>query len=158
MNIQIMHAATTSYRKTIVASSVAGLAVIAVTYAGPTLVSAILPVWFVVLLTALGWVVGLLLLLVALGGLLVNFRYTGRERGEEDLFLALNRARSEAVSLDQTGGSKALKFPRLRRWLGAPTYIVNDTVRIRSYRKSSPPSTRTAASMACHSCPRWRST
>src|SRR3989442_15617544 len=129
MNIQIMHAATTSYRKTIVASSVAGLAVIAVTYAGPTLVSAILPVWFVVLLTALGWVVGLLLLLVALGGLLVDFRYSGRERGEEDLFLALNRARSEAVLLDQTGGSKALKFPRLRRWLGAPTYIVNDTVR-----------------------------
>jgi len=132
MNIQIMHAATTSYRKTIVASSVAGLAVIAVTYAGPTLVSAILPVWFVVLLTALGWVVGLLLLLVALGGLLVDFRYSGRERGEEDLFLALNRARSEAVSLDQTGRSKAVKFPRLRRWLGAPAYIVNDTVRIRS--------------------------
>src|SRR5206468_11564860 len=119
MNIQIMHAATTSYRKTIVASSVAGLAVIAVTHAGQTLVSAILPVGCVVLLAALGWVVGLLLLLVALGGLLVDFLYSGRERGEEDLFLALNRARLEAVSFDQTGRSKAVRFPRLRRWLGA---------------------------------------
>ena len=126
-----MDAATTSYRKTVVASSVAGLAVIAVTHAGQTLVSAILPVSFVVFLIALGWVVGLLLLLVALGGLVVNFRYSGRERGKEDLFLTLNRARSEAA-LDETVRSKTVKFPRFRRWLGAPAYIVNDMVRIRS--------------------------
>jgi hypothetical protein len=130
-----MHAATASYRKTIVACSIAGLAVIAVTHAGQTLVYAILPVSFVVFLIVIGWVFGLLLLLVALGGLLVSFRYSGRERGEEDLFFVLNRTRSEAVLLDETGRSKALKFPRLRRWLGAPAYIVNDTVQIRSFQE-----------------------
>lgn len=127
-----MHAATTSYRKTIVASFVAGLAVIAVTHAGQTVVSAILPVSFVYFLIAFGWVVSLFLLLVALGGLLVNFRYSRRGRGEEDLFLTLNKARSEAALLDRTVRTGAVKFPRLRRWLGAPAYIVNDTVRIRS--------------------------
>jgi hypothetical protein len=104
--------------------------VIAVTHAGQTWVSTLLPVSFVVFLIALGWVVGMLLLLVALGGLLVDLRYSGRERGEEDLFSALNRARSEAVLLDQTVRSKAVKFPRLRRWLGAPASIVGDTVQI----------------------------
>ena len=132
-----MHAATTSYRKTIVASSVAGLAVIAVAHAGQTFVSTLLPALFVFSLSALGWVVGVLLLSIALGGLLVNFRHSKRERGEQDLFLTLNRARSEAALLDRTIRSRAVIFARLRRWLGAPAFIVGDTLQIRSLQEIS---------------------
>lgn len=132
-----MFAGTTSYRKTIVASSVAGLAVIAVTHASQTFVSTLLPVLFVSSLSALGWVVGVLLLSIALGGLLANFRHSRLERGELDLFLVFNRARSEAALLDRTVRSRAVMFPKLRRWLGAPAFIVGDTVQICSLQEIS---------------------
>jgi hypothetical protein len=125
-----MSAVTTSYRKTIVASSVAGLAVVAVTHAGQTFVSTLLPALFVFSLSALGWVVGVLPLSIALGGLLANFRHSTLERGGQDLFLAFNRARSEVALLDRTVRSRAVIFARLRRWLGAPAFIVGDTVQV----------------------------
>jgi len=125
-----MRAATTSYRKTIVASSVAALATIAATISGQTLMSAFLPISFMAFPIALGWLVATLLLLVALGGLLVTFRYSGRERGRQDLFLTLNRTRSEAALLDRAVRPKVM-FRSLRRWLGTG-FVVGDTVRIGS--------------------------
>lgn len=132
-----MSAVTTSYRKTIVASSVAGVAVIAVAYAGQTRVSTLLPALFVFSLSALGWVVGVLLLSIAIGGLLAEFRHSRLERGELDLFLAFNKARSEAALLDGAVRSRPVMFPKLRRWLGAPAFIVGDTVQICSLQEIS---------------------
>jgi len=127
-----MRKALTSYRKSILAASVAALAVISVTLAGQTFAPALVPAPVVFSLAAAGWALGAVLLLVALGGLLVYFRHTSRERGEEDLFLALNRVRSEAA----LSGSGAVALPWLRRWLCSPA-VVGDTVRIRSLQEIS---------------------
>lgn len=132
-----MSAGITSYRKTVAASSLAGLAVIAVTHAGQAFVSTLLPALLVSFLSALGWIVGVFLLSIAAGGFLAGFRHSRLERGDLDLFLAFNRARSEAALLDRTVRSKGVMFPKLRRWLGAPAVIVGDTVQICSLQEIS---------------------
>jgi len=127
-----MHAATASYRKALIASSVAGMAAIAATYASQTLASGLLPAPITFVLFILGSIVGVLLLLVALGGLLAEIRHARQERGETDLFLVANRARSEVALLGRTACSRVVPLSTLRRWLGAPDFVVGDIVRIRS--------------------------
>jgi hypothetical protein len=75
---------------------------------------------------------GVILLLVAAGGVLAILRHSSRERGEPDLFIALNSPRSEAVLLDRAGCGRASLFSRIARWLRAPRPRVGDAVRIRS--------------------------
>jgi hypothetical protein len=115
---------------------VVGLTAISVTLAGQALASAYLPGLLVGLLAVLGWAAGLLLLLVAAGSLLALFRHRGRERGDEDLFLRLNRSRSERALLGEGGRAKSA-LQGLRRWPGAPTPRVGDVVRIRSLEEIS---------------------
>jgi len=122
-----MHEAIASYRKTIVLSLCAGLVVLATAYAGQRFAPALIPTPLVLLFSTLGLVAGLALVLVALGGVLVSFRHSSRERGEQDLFLALNSARSESALLARAG----------RRWLGASTPRVGDAVRIRTLEEIS---------------------
>src|SRR5215813_13596073 len=110
-----MHDAPTSFRKTIVAAAATGLAAIALVHAGQAALSGVLPTWFTTLLVALGWIVGLSLLVIALSGILVSFRHSSRQPGEEDLFFVLNRSRSEVALLDQRVRSIHLGFSRLRR-------------------------------------------
>jgi len=127
-----MRAATASYRRTLIASSVAGVVVIAAACAGQTLASGLLPARVALVVFILGSIVGLLLMLVALGSLLVMYRHARRERGEPDLFLAANSARSEFALLGRNASSRAVPLSTLRRWLGAPVFVVGDTVRILS--------------------------
>ena len=131
-----MHEAIASYRKTVVLTLVAGLAVVAATYAGQRFGPASIPAPLVFLLAAAGWIAGVTLLLVALGGVLVTFRHASGERGERDLFITLNSARSEATLLDGTARSRTGAFAALRRWLGG-TPVVGDVVRIRSLEEIS---------------------
>lgn len=126
-----MHEAGRSYRKTMVAALAAGLAVIAATVVAQAFASAKAPILAVRLLAVLGWVAGSLFLIGAAGGVLVAFRHRRRESGDEDLFLALNKSRSEA-SLLHDGGSTHRALSGLRRLFGAPRFIVGDVVRIRS--------------------------
>ena len=130
-----MQEAIASYRKTAVASLLACLALIAAAYLGQRFAPAIAPAPLVFLLASLGWIAGLTLLLVALGGVLAAFRHSSRERGEQDLFLALNSARSEGALLRRAG--RSVMFPWIRRWLGAPAPGVGDAVRIRSLEEIS---------------------
>jgi len=131
-----MPAAILSYRKTAVASLLAGLAVISATLVGQLLADAYLPGTLAVLVALLGWMVGALMLLVAAAGMLVLVRHRGRERGDEDLFLRLNRAKSERALL---GRARQVRFAlrRLGRWLGASTPRVGEVVRIRSLEEIS---------------------
>jgi hypothetical protein len=134
---KIVHEAIASYRKTAVASFLACVAIISAAYLGQRFAPAVVPAPLVFLLALLGWIAGATLLLVALGGVLAAFRHSSRERGEQDLFLALNSARSEAALLRQAGRSGTVMFPRVRRWLGAPVPGVGDVVRIRSLEEIS---------------------
>ena len=111
-----MRAATASYRRTLIASSVAGVVVIAAACAGQTLASGLLPARVALVVFILGSIVGLLLMLVALGSLLVMYRHARRERGEPDLFLAANSARSEFALLGRNASSRAVPLSTLRRW------------------------------------------
>ena len=127
-----MNEAIASYGKSTVAAFVACVAIISAAYLGQRFAPAAVPAPFVFLLASLGWIAGVILLLVALGGVLAALRHSSRERGEQDLFLALNSARSEAALLRQAGRSGSVMFARVRRWLGAPAPGVGDAVRIRS--------------------------
>src|SRR6476620_10411287 len=97
-----MHEAIASYRKTTVISFLAAIAVIAAAYVGQRLAPALIPAPLILMLALLGWAAGSILLLVALGGVLVTWRTASRERGEPDLFITLNAARSEAALLRRT--------------------------------------------------------
>ena len=132
-----MHEAIASYRKTAVASFLACVAIITAAYLGQRFAPAVVPAPLVFLLALLGWIAGVVLLLVGLGGVLAAFRHSSRERGEQDLFLALNSARSEAALLRRADRPGSLVFPRIRRWLGAPVPGVGDVVRIRSLEEIS---------------------
>jgi len=134
---KIMHEAIASYRKTTVASFLAGLAVISAAYAGQRFAPAVVPAALVFLLASLGWAGGLALLLVAAGGVLASFRHSSRERGEPDLFITLNAHRSESAMLGQDGHGGSNGFSWLRRLLGAPAPHVGDLVRIRSLEEIS---------------------
>ena len=127
-----MNEAIASYGKSTVAAFLAFVAIIATTYVAQRFAPAVVPAPLVLLLASLGWIAGLTLLLVALGGVLALFRHSSRERGEQDLFLALNSVRSEAALLGQANRSSSVMFARIRRWLGAPAPVVGDVVRIRS--------------------------
>jgi hypothetical protein len=129
--------AIASYGKSTVAAFLAFVALIAATYVAQRFAPAVVPAPLVLVLASLGWIAGLTLLLVALGGVLAAFRHSSRERGQQDLFLALNSARSEAALLRQVGRSSTVRFPRIRRWLGAPAPGVGDVVRIRSLEEIS---------------------
>jgi hypothetical protein len=125
-----MNEVTASYRKTTVASLLAGVTVLAVTYASQKFAPAPVPAPAVFVLALLGWIVGVTLLLVALGGVLATLRHSSRERGEPDLFIALNSSRSEAALLGRAGSLASL-VAGTRRLLGARTPRVGDVVRIR---------------------------
>src|SRR4051812_31702127 len=112
-----MHQAIESYRKTIAASSVAGLTIIAAAYIGHRLAAGIIPAPLVFLLALLGWSAGAMLLVVALGGVLVTFRHSSRERAEPDVFIALNASRSEATLVGRRRHAGADRFAGLPRWL-----------------------------------------
>jgi hypothetical protein len=127
-----MNEVTASYRKTTVSALLAGATIVAATYAGQKFAPASVPAPAVFLLALLGWISGLTLLLVALGGLVVAFRHSSRERGEEDLFIALNAARTEAALLRRAGRPGAGLLRAIRRSLGASTPRVGDLVRIHS--------------------------
>ena len=126
-----MHEAMESYRKTAVAAFLAGVTVVAATYAGYKLAPAPVPAPVVLLLAVLGWISGVTLLLVALGGLLVALRHSHQQRGEQDLFITLNSPRSETALLRRAGQARTGVFAAVRRWL-APGPRVGDVVRIRS--------------------------
>lgn len=132
-----MNDAIASYRKTVVASSVAGTAILCATYAAQRFAPAPVPAPLVLGLALLGYACGLALLLVAAGGVLATFRHSARERGERDLFIALNSARSEAALLGAARESAAATFSRIRRWLRAPAPRVGELVRIRSLEEIS---------------------
>jgi hypothetical protein len=132
-----VHEAIASYRKTAVASFLACVALISAAYVGQRFAPAVVPAPLIFMLALLGWIAGVTLLLVALGGVLAAFRHSSRERGQQDLFLALNSARSEGALLRQAGRSSSVMFPRIRRWLGAPAPGVGDVVRIRSLEEIS---------------------
>ena len=132
-----MHEAIASYRKTTVASLLAGLAVISAAYVGQRLAPAVVPAPLIFLLALLGWAGGLALLLVAAGGVLASFRHSSRERGEPDLFITLNAHRSESALLGQDGHGRSNGFSWLRCLLGAPAPHVGDLVRIRSLEEIS---------------------
>jgi hypothetical protein len=132
-----MREAIASYRKTTVASFLAGLAVISAAYAGQRFAPAVVPAPLIFLLALLGWAGGLALLLVAAGGVLASFRHSSRERGEPDLFITLNAPRSESALLGQDGHGRSNGFSWLRRLLGAPAPQVGDLVRIRSLEEIS---------------------
>jgi hypothetical protein len=82
-------------------------------------------------LFTLAMIAGVLLLLVALSSMLVEYRDGTRQRGEPDLFLVVNSARSENGLLGQTVRSPVW-FSTVRRWFGAPDFVVGNRVRIRS--------------------------
>jgi hypothetical protein len=127
-----VHVSNASYRKTLIASSVAGATVVATTCAGGRYVSEHLPPSIALPLLAAALFVGALLILVGLASVLVGLRDTKRQRGEPDLFVAANSARSE-IALRRPAVRSPVAFPKLRRWLGAPAFIVGDAVRIRSF-------------------------
>ena len=126
-----MHEAIASYRKTILVSLLAGSIAVALAYAGQMFAPALIPAPLVLLLVILGWIAGAILLLVALGGMLVSYRHSRCERGERDLFLVLNSAKSEAAVL-RSGRADSAAATAIRRLLGAPTPRVGESVRIRS--------------------------
>lgn len=126
-----MPAKNASYRKTLIISSVAGALVVAAAYAGLSMVSGQLPASVILALFAVAVFVGVLLLLLALSSLLVEYRDSRRQRGDTDLFLAANDARSEDALRGQSALSP-VRLPKLRRWLCATDFIVGDRVRIRS--------------------------
>jgi len=132
-----VHDAIASYRKTTVAAFLACLAIISAAYLGQRFAPAVVPAPLVFLLALLGWIAGVTLLLVALGGVLATYRHSARERGEQDLFLALNAVRSEAALLRRAGRFGGVVFPRIRRWLGGPAPGVGEVVRIRSLEEIS---------------------
>jgi len=132
-----MQKALESYRKTIVISVVAGMMALAAAYADQRFAAALIPTPLVFLLAALGLIASVTLLLVALAGVLVSFRHSSRERGERDLFLAVNSPRSEAALLNKRGAPREAVFSAIRRSLGAPTPCVGDAVRIRSLEEIS---------------------
>ena len=132
-----MQKALRSYWKTIVVSVVAGTMALAAAYAGQRFAPTLIPLPLVFLLATLGLLAGVTLLLVALGGVLVSFRHSSRERGERDLYLAANFPRSEAALLNKRGAPRTAALSAIRRWLGAPTPCVGDAVRIRSLEEIS---------------------
>jgi hypothetical protein len=123
--------AIASYGKSTLAAFLACVAIVLAAYLGQRFAPEVVPAPIVFALALLGWIAGLTLLLVALGGVLAAFRHSSRERGEQDLFLALNSPRSEAALLRQAGRSGSVVFRRIRRWLGAPAPVVGDVVRVR---------------------------
>ena len=131
-----MHEAIASYRKTIVISLLGGLTILVATYAGQRFAPAFIAAPLVFLLALLGWIAGVTLLLVALGGVLAIFRHLSRERGEPDLFITLNSARSETAPFHHAGRSRNL-LGRILGWLGAPVPRVGELVRIRSLEEIS---------------------
>jgi len=131
-----MREAIASYRKTIVIALLAGTAIVAAVYAGQSFAPGIAPAPLVFLLALAGWIAGTMLLLVAAGGVLVTFRHASRERGEPDLFITLNAARSEAALSHHGGRSRRLPARILGR-LGAPTPRAGERVRIRSLEEIS---------------------
>jgi hypothetical protein len=132
-----MDQAIASYRKTIVLSLAAGVAVISAAYIGQRFAPAFVPAPLVLLLATLGWIAGVTLLLVALGGVVVSFRHSSQKRGERDLFITLNSARSEAALLGKAARSGSALLRRIRRWLDAATPRVGDVVRVRSLEEIS---------------------
>jgi hypothetical protein len=116
---------------------VAGVALLSAAYAGQEFAPAPVPAPLVVALATLGWIAGVALLLVAVGGLLVIFRHSSQKRGESDLFIALNSARSEAALLRRAARSRNGFFRRILRRLGAAAPRVGDVVRIRSLEEIS---------------------
>jgi hypothetical protein len=132
-----MDRAEASYRKTILISLVAGVTVISAAYLGERFAPAPVPAPLVLVLATLGWMAGVTLLLVALGGLVVTFRHSSQKRGERDLFIALNSARSEAALLGRAARSGSALLRGIRRWLGATTPRVGDAVRVRSLEEIS---------------------
>jgi hypothetical protein len=83
------------------------------------------------LIIATGWILGLVSECIAIGGLIALYRDKAQSSGKMDLFLALNRARSEDALAD--GRVAPLRsFRRWRRLLGAGALIVGDLVEIRS--------------------------
>jgi len=85
-------------------------------------------------------VVRIVFVIAAVGALILTVsaatvRYRARRsaEGEEDLFLALNRSRSEsALSETGTASRRPVGFKGLRQLLGAPPVVVGDYVRIKS--------------------------
>jgi hypothetical protein len=132
-----MSEAIASYRKTVILSLLGACALITAAYIGQRLAPPIVPQPLVFLLALLGWGCGLMLLLVAIGGLLATFRHSSRERGEQDLYITLNAARSEAALLSRAGRSRTSIFAEIRRWMSAQTPRVGELVRIRSLEEIS---------------------
>lgn len=126
-----MQAKNSSYRKTLILSFVAGAAMLVIAYAVKQWAPGLLPVAVGGLLFVLAIVAAIVLLLVALAGLLVEVRDGRRERGEADLFLAANHSRSEDALRDSST-PVSLPFATLRRWLGAPQFVVGERVRVRT--------------------------
>ncbi len=121
-----MQANNSSYRKTLLLSSVTGAAMVAAAIAGAGLFAPPLAL----VLFGIVALIGVLLLLVALASVLVERRDAARLRGEPDQFLAANNARSEDA-LRGPSQSAAVALPALRRWLGAQEFVVGDRVRVR---------------------------
>jgi hypothetical protein len=90
-------------------------------------------------MSVLAAIIRIVFVIAAVGALIVaascaTARYRARRSvdGQEDLFLALNRSRSErGLSESQTPGNP-VRFRALRRLLGAPRLAVGDWVRIKS--------------------------
>lgn len=83
-------------------------------------------------LVAAAWSAVAILLIVTLSGVLVIYRAVSRSRGREDLFLALNRARSEPVlRIAAHPRRKSVPGMTLRRLMSRMPLLVGDAVRIK---------------------------
>jgi hypothetical protein len=71
-------------------------------------------------------------LIVAASCVTVRYRARRSVDGQEDLFLALNRSRSERGLSESATPSSPVRFRALRQLLGAPPLAVGDWVRIKS--------------------------
>jgi hypothetical protein len=71
-------------------------------------------------------------LIVAASCATVCYRARRSAAGQEDLFLALNRSRSERGLSESGASASPVRFRALRRLFGAPPVMVGDRVRIKS--------------------------
>jgi hypothetical protein len=127
----MMQPAIASYRKTLIASTVAAISLFIMAYATESLMLRFLPASMGFLLIGAATIFGMFLLLVALSSLLAIYRHVRLANGGRDLFLSANADRSDTALVARKNPTRSIPFPSIRRLMGAPAYVVGDMVRIR---------------------------
>lgn len=128
-----MDSASASFRKSIIASAALGVATLVGTYAASGLMRDLYGVSLVMMVAVTGTVIGLALLLVAVGGMVASRRQAQIGRGDADLFVAANHPRSEWTMSRTASRDVGIPLSSIRRRLSDGHMLVGDMVRIRSY-------------------------